>query len=55
MACAREPRIRPVGLELRQDLPANFFEDLARTALAILEVEDDVVDPGRTERGEETG
>jgi hypothetical protein len=41
------------GLEWGQDLLADLFKDLCRVAHRILEVEDDVVDAGRAQRGEE--
>ena len=44
---------RLTGLELRQDLLADLFEDLRRFARAVLEVEDDVVDADRAQPVEE--
>ena len=46
-------RSRLTGLEWRQDLPAHLLEDLGRVALAILEVQDDMMDASRAQRVEE--
>ena len=35
------------GVKLRQDLPANLFENLGRASRGVLEIEDDVMDSNR--------
>ena len=41
------------GIKLRQDLLTDFVENLCRVARPVLEVEDHVVDTGRTQLVEE--